>query len=132
MSRSMKNPDEDVFPHRDPSYPIQPRIDTATHMRARIVILAVPGEAKFVASTLEDPKVSVSAPTRKAAQEAALRAYVAKHSPMRANPEPVANKYGKFATPEEEAYFGRIIRSRKSERTISADKWLNKRPRAAK
>lgn len=89
MSRSMKNPDEDVFPHRDPTYPIQPRIDTATRTRARIVILAVPGEAKFVASTLEDPKVSVSAPTRKAAQEAALRAYVAKHSPMRANPEPV-------------------------------------------
>lgn len=89
MARRMKKPDVDVFPHRDPSYPIQPRIDMATHTRARIVILAVPGEAKFVASTLEDPKVSVIAPTRKAAQEAAMRAYVAKHSPVRENPEPI-------------------------------------------
>ena len=89
MARRMKNPDVDVFPHRDPSYPNHLRIDTATHTRSRIVILAAPGEAKFVASTLEDPKVSVIAPTRKAAQEAAMRAYVVKHSPVRGNPEPI-------------------------------------------
>lgn len=73
-----KNPGTDVLPHMDPAYPIRPLIDTATHIKATVVILPIPGKAGFVASTLEDRKILVTGSTRKTAQRAALDAYVQK------------------------------------------------------
>lgn len=84
--RRLKNPGADVLPHMDPSYPVRPLIDTATHTRATVVILPIPGQRSFVASTLEDQKILVSASTRKGAQRAAMDAYVAKHA-ARTNPD---------------------------------------------
>lgn len=126
MSRGLKSTSIDAAPHPDPAYPIQARVDTVTHLTVRIVILRVPGEPKFVASTLEDPKVSVSASTRKGAQEAAMRAYVAKHGAEGAGARP------QWATAEEEAQFGPILRERSAEPPVSADHWLKKSRRAAK
>ena len=126
MARGLKTHNLDAPTRRDPAYPIQARVDTATHLTARIVILRVPGEPKFVASTLEDPKVSVSASTRKGAQEAAMRAYVAKHGAKGAAARP------QWATAEEEAHFGPILRERSTEPPVSADHWLKKSRRAAK
>jgi len=125
--KRLKNPGVNVLPHMDPSYPVRPLIDTATKIRATVVILPMPGLRSFVASTLEDQGILVSASTRKGAQTAAMDAYVAKHSPG-----PASKSNPRYATPEEESYVKRIIRTRQSERSISADKWLKKGPRAAR
>lgn len=83
-----KNPGEGILPHMDPSYPIRPLIDAETNIAGTVIVLPVPGTRQFVASTLEDPKVSVTASTRKSAERAAMRAYVEKHSKRRPNPRP--------------------------------------------
>lgn len=75
--KRLKNPGVNVFPHMDPAYPIRPLIDTATKQKATIIIVRVPGQKKFVATTLEQPQVNVMATTRKAVQDAAMRAYLA-------------------------------------------------------
>ena len=82
-----KNPGTDVLPQMDPSYPLRPLIDTATHIKATVVILPIPGKAGFVASTLEDRRILVTGSTRKSAQRAALDAYMQKQSRQR-NPQP--------------------------------------------
>lgn len=126
MARGPDTDNPDTASRRDAAYPIQPRVDRATHLKVRIVILRVPGESKFVASTLEDPKVSVSASTRKGAQEAAMRAYVAKHGAK----AKVRNL--EWATAEEEARFAPVLRERSAEPSMSAEHWLKKSRRAAK
>lgn len=87
-----KNPGEGILPHMDPSYPIRPLIDAETNIAGTVIVLPVPGTRQFVASTLEDPKVSVTASTRKSAERAAMRAYVEKRSSKRENPEPITSE----------------------------------------
>lgn len=73
-----KNPGEDIFPQMDPASPIRPLIDVETKITGTVVVLPVPGKRQFVATTLEDPRISVSAATRQGAQKAAMDAYIQK------------------------------------------------------
>jgi len=85
MPKTMRrrNPASNVLPHMDRAYPIRPLVNPQTQTKVTILVLPIPGGRQFVASTLEDPKVSVVASTRKSAQDAAMRAYVEKHAPKK-------------------------------------------------